>query len=89
MQGTSHGIRQPVRMVTIDSSHDGQRIDNFLLGQLKGVPRTRVYRFATHWRGQGQQGAGQTRIPTSDRRPDTHSPGAVQCASERRHGQFP
>ena len=44
MQGTSHGIRQPVRMVTIDSSHDGQRIDNFLLGQLKGVPRTRVYR---------------------------------------------
>ncbi|HQQ63956.1 MAG TPA: 23S rRNA pseudouridine(955/2504/2580) synthase RluC [Pseudomonadales bacterium] len=31
-------------MVTVDENHDGQRIDNFLLGQLKGVPRTLVYR---------------------------------------------
>ncbi len=36
--------KTPVQWVTIDESHDGQRIDNFLLGQLKGVPRTLVYR---------------------------------------------
>ena len=33
-----------VRNVTIDQKNDGQRLDNFLLGQLKGVPRTMIYR---------------------------------------------
>jgi 23S rRNA pseudouridine955/2504/2580 synthase len=36
--------KTPVQLVTVDENHDGQRIDNFLLGQLKGVPRTLVYR---------------------------------------------
>jgi len=30
--------------VTIDESHAGQRIDNFLISQLKGVPNSRIYR---------------------------------------------
>jgi 23S rRNA pseudouridine955/2504/2580 synthase len=30
--------------MTIDSSHDGQRIDNFLLAVLKGVPKSHIYR---------------------------------------------
>jgi 23S rRNA pseudouridine955/2504/2580 synthase len=33
-----------VRIVEVDASNEGQRIDNFLLGQLKGVPRSLVYR---------------------------------------------
>ena len=33
-----------VRHLTIDARHTGQRLDNFLLGQLKGVPRSRIYR---------------------------------------------
>jgi 23S rRNA pseudouridine955/2504/2580 synthase len=33
-----------VRVVAVEEDRDGQRIDNFLLGQLKGVPRTLVYR---------------------------------------------
>jgi 23S rRNA pseudouridine955/2504/2580 synthase len=33
-----------VVMVEIDDSHAGQRIDNFLLGRLKGVPKSHVYR---------------------------------------------
>jgi 23S rRNA pseudouridine955/2504/2580 synthase len=33
-----------VRLTTIDERHGGQRLDNFLLSQLKGVPKTRVYR---------------------------------------------
>lgn len=36
--------KTPVQLVTVDENHDGQRIDNFLLGYLKGVPRTLVYR---------------------------------------------
>ena len=33
-----------VRMVEVDEGGAGQRIDNFLLKQLKGVPKTRIYR---------------------------------------------
>ena len=33
-----------VRFVTIDETADGQRIDNFLLRTLKGVPRSHIYR---------------------------------------------
>ncbi len=33
-----------VRLITVDDNHDGQRLDNYLLGQLKGVPRSWVYR---------------------------------------------
>lgn len=33
----------PVRTLTVDAEQ-GQRLDNFLLGRLKGVPRSRVYR---------------------------------------------
>lgn len=32
------------KIVTIDESHAGQRIDNFLVFQLKGVPHSRIYR---------------------------------------------
>jgi 23S rRNA pseudouridine955/2504/2580 synthase len=31
-------------MVTVGESNDGQRLDNFLIAQLKGVPRSWVYR---------------------------------------------
>lgn len=33
-----------VQMVTVDENNDGQRLDNFLIGRLKGVPRSWVYR---------------------------------------------
>ncbi len=33
-----------VQWVTIDAQRQGQRLDNFLLGHLRGVPRSRIYR---------------------------------------------
>jgi len=33
-----------VRHLTIEAEYAGQRLDNFLLRELKGVPRTRIYR---------------------------------------------
>lgn len=33
-----------VQQVQIDENHQGQRIDNFLLSQLKGVPKSVIYR---------------------------------------------
>ena len=35
---------QGVRFIEVDPEQSGQRIDNFLLAQLKGVPRSYVYR---------------------------------------------
>ncbi len=34
----------PVRHVVVEDGYQGQRLDNFLLTQLKGVPKSRVYR---------------------------------------------
>ena len=36
--------RSPARTVTVADDRDGQRLDNFLLGQLKGAPRSLVYK---------------------------------------------
>jgi 23S rRNA pseudouridine955/2504/2580 synthase len=33
-----------VKSLTIDDDGDGQRLDNYLMRQLKGVPKTHVYR---------------------------------------------
>lgn len=33
-----------VRWLDVDAAHAGQRLDNFLLGALKGVPRSHIYR---------------------------------------------
>ncbi|MCW8827298.1 MAG: 23S rRNA pseudouridine(955/2504/2580) synthase RluC [Gammaproteobacteria bacterium] len=33
-----------VQMITVDEGSDGQRIDNYLIKVLKGVPKTRIYR---------------------------------------------
>lgn len=38
------GVAQGVRYVTVSEDSAGQRVDNFLLGHLKGVPKTRLYR---------------------------------------------
>jgi 23S rRNA pseudouridine955/2504/2580 synthase len=36
--------KEGVRYVEIDESREGQRLDNFLIGQLKGVPKSHIYR---------------------------------------------
>src|SRR5690606_26342197 len=36
--------RAGARTVTVPDDRDGQRLDNFLLGQLKGAPRSLVYK---------------------------------------------
>ncbi len=33
-----------VRLVTIDGNFAGQRLDNYLIREFKGVPKTRLYR---------------------------------------------
>src|SRR3990167_11341797 len=38
------GDKTSVRYCTISADEEGQRIDNYLLNKLKGVPKSRVYR---------------------------------------------
>ncbi|WP_454831093.1 RluA family pseudouridine synthase [Pseudoxanthomonas wuyuanensis] len=40
----SSATKAAVRMVTVPADRGGQRLDNFLLGQLKGAPRSLVYK---------------------------------------------
>jgi 23S rRNA pseudouridine955/2504/2580 synthase len=51
-----------VRLVKVGENKDGQRIDNFLSGQLKGVPRSLIYRILR---------TGQVRINGRRAKPDT------------------
>lgn len=42
--GPARQARPGVAMLTVDAESGGQRLDNFLLRHLKGVPKTHVYR---------------------------------------------
>ncbi|MDH5710293.1 MAG: RluA family pseudouridine synthase [Gammaproteobacteria bacterium] len=51
---------QSARIVQIDANHAGQRIDNFLMGQLKGVPRSHIYQLLR---------SGQVRVNSGRKKP--------------------
>ena len=57
-----------VRLVTIDDGSAGQRLDNFLLRELKGVPKTHVYRIirAGEVRVNKGRAAADTRLELGD-----------------------
>ncbi|MFE8071539.1 RluA family pseudouridine synthase [Marinobacteraceae bacterium S3BR75-40.1] len=62
---THNGKRQStssVRWVTIDEEHEEQRLDNFLLAQWRGVPKSVVYRVIRK---------GEVRVNRSRAKPDT------------------
>lgn len=54
-------LRPGVKTLTIDAERAGQRLDNFLLGQLKGAPRSLIYRLLR---------TGQVRINGKRVKPD-------------------
>lgn len=56
------GARQGVLWVTVDEDNHGQRVDNFLLAQLRGVPRSIIYRIVRK---------GEVRVNKGRVKPDT------------------
>lgn len=58
-----------VRWVEVDAESAGQRLDNFLLRQLKGVPKTHVYRIIRSGEVRVNKGraAADTRVAPGDR----------------------
>ncbi|MGP4844277.1 23S rRNA pseudouridine(955/2504/2580) synthase RluC [Marinobacter sp. 1Y8] len=59
---TKEGVKTEVRWVDIDEDGAGQRLDNFLLTKLKGVPKSVVYRIVRK---------GEVRINKKRAKPDT------------------
>ena len=57
-----------VQIVQVDRESDGQRLDNFLLRHLKGLPRSRVYRIVRKGevRINGRRVKPQVRLKTGD-----------------------
>jgi len=55
-------VQQEVVWVTVDEDNHGQRLDNFLLAQLRGVPRSIIYRIVRK---------GEVRINKGRVKPDT------------------
>lgn len=58
-----------VRLVQVDPEREGQRIDNFLAGQLKGAPRSLIYRLLR---------TGQVRINGKRAKPESRLAGGDQ-----------
>lgn len=55
-----------VRRVRVEADREGQRLDNFLLGQLKGAPRSLIYRILR---------TGEVRVNGGRAKPDTRISG--------------
>ncbi|MGH1470202.1 MAG: 23S rRNA pseudouridine(955/2504/2580) synthase RluC [Cellvibrionaceae bacterium] len=53
-------VHNTVRILEIDSDQAGQRIDNFLIAQLKGVPKSRIYRLVR--KGEVRVNKGRIRV---------------------------
>src|ERR1051325_4582907 len=57
-----------VRLVAVAEDREGQRIDNFLAGQLKGVPKSLIYRLLRtgQVRVNGKRAKADTRLNGGD-----------------------
>jgi 23S rRNA pseudouridine955/2504/2580 synthase len=60
--GEQHSERPQVRQVTVTAQQEGQRIDNFLRSELKGAPKSLIYRILR---------TGEVRINKGRARPET------------------
>ncbi len=65
---TNQPTAPAVSLVTVDESSEGQRLDNFLLRELKGVPKTHVYRIIRSGEVRVNKGRAQadTRLAAGD-----------------------
>ena len=67
-QTLAEATKIKAEFVTVDEDSDGQRLDNFLIRQLKGVPKTHVYRIIRSGEVRVNKGraSADTRIQTGD-----------------------
>ncbi len=65
----NRGKSSPVRFVVVTEAHAGQRVDNFLFRELKGVPKSHVYRLLRtgQVRINGGRARAENKLSTEDR----------------------
>lgn len=63
---------QQVQLITIDEDHFEQRIDNYLMTKLKGVPKSMIYRIVRKGEVRVNK-THQTRVQVADWRHSTYS----------------
>ena len=65
----SEQVPTGVRIVAVPEDRDGQRIDNFLVGQLRGVPKSLIYRILRtgQVRINGKRAKADTRVAADDK----------------------
>ena len=65
---SQHAAAASVRLIEVDADSAGQRLDNFLLRHLKGVPKTHVYRIIRSGEVRVNKGraSAETRVQTGD-----------------------
>jgi len=80
-------VQAAVRLIEVDDESAGQRLDNFLMRHLKGVPKTHVYRIIRSGEVRINKGrcAADTRVQTGDvvRLPPVRVSDKVQEKAER------
>lgn len=80
-------VQAAVRLIEVDEESAGQRLDNFLMRHLKGVPKTHVYRIIRSGEVRINKGrcAADTRVQTGDvvRLPPVRVSDKVQEKAER------
>src|SRR5512135_2615194 len=59
----AHGAAPAVRWIEVGEDEAGQRIDNYLIARLKGVPKSRIYRILRS----GEVRVNSRRVAASDR----------------------
>ncbi len=64
----TNAIKPTARFLAVEEDYAGQRLDNFLIRQLKGVPKTHVYRIIRSGEVRVNKGRAQadTRVETGD-----------------------
>ncbi len=76
-----------VKTVTVDEESAGQRLDNFLIRHLKGVPKTHVYRIIRSGEVRVNKGraSADTRVEAGDlvRVPPSRRSGRLRRGSSR------
>jgi len=82
-----------VQMLTVDEDSDGQRLDNYLLRRLKGVPKTHVYRVIRSGEVRVNKGraAADTRVASGDliRVPPVRLPAPADAGEAAPPREFP
>jgi 23S rRNA pseudouridine955/2504/2580 synthase len=74
-------------MITITEAEDGQRVDNFLCGRLKGVPKSHVYKIIRS--GEVRVNKGRVKASTRVEEGDIVRIPPVRKKEERAEGQAP